>query len=77
MNYATKQRIALAVRQRNGAALAEAVKQLPSYDRNYDVVADTIHAAGGARLIRPTEIRLGDTTIRNRAGRAEVVERTW
>lgn len=77
MNYAAEQRITSAVRRRDSTALAEAVKRLPSYDRDYDEVADVIAAAGGSRYIRLSEIRLGDTSIRNRMGRAEVVKRTW
>ncbi len=77
MNYSDEARISRAVRQRDDAALAAAVRRLPAYDRDYDVVQNVVESAGGGRYVRPERIRLGTTTIYNRLGRAELQEATW
>ena len=77
MNYTDEQRITHAVRHHNAAALAEAVKRLPSYDRNFEDVSKLVEDAGGARYVRYSRIQMGDTTIENHLGRPVVKTATW
>ncbi len=77
MNWNDEQRLRRAVRRRDDAALAEAVRRLPGYERDYDQVKRVIDEESGGRLVGFDKIRLGRTIIRNRFGRAEVVEETW
>lgn len=75
MNYSDEQRIRRAVYQRDAMALADAIERLPSYDRDYDDIADVVERAGG--VVNCDRIRLGHTTVYNRFGRAVVRRRDW
>ena len=77
MNYTDEQRIAHAVRHHDDAALAEAVRRLPSYDRDFEDVSKAVENAGGSRYVGFSRIRMGDTTIENRLGRPVVKTATW
>lgn len=59
MNYADEQRIARAVRQRDPQALADAVKNLPRYNREYDEVVNVIDPPGATHSATNTSPRAG------------------
>lgn len=72
MNFADEQRIARAIRQRDAAALADAVSHLPRYDREYDEVVNVIESAGGSRYVRVSQVRMDNVTIEDHLGDAVV-----
>lgn len=71
MNFSTQAKLERAIRHRNEETIREIMEGLPRRDRDYEDI-EKVFASVKPYTIQATRIRLGDITIRNRLGTAEL-----